>query len=116
MTITEKIVQSERGAIMITNDFNKEMRLKSDALRDLGYADSTISLRQRFWKGNIDKHRIAHTLKIESAYQTPHNIVAEVKRGGFPTFCQNPMSGYVCMTPIPVMHELKLCYIAQLWS
>lgn len=35
---------------MIANDFNKEMRLKSDALRDLGYTDGTISLRQRFWK------------------------------------------------------------------
>lgn len=35
---------------MITNDFNKEMRRISDALRDLGYSDSTIGLRQRYWK------------------------------------------------------------------
>jgi site-specific recombinase XerD len=35
---------------MITNDFNREMRRISDALRDLGYSDSTIGLRQRYWK------------------------------------------------------------------
>ena len=35
---------------MITNDFNKELREISDALRDLGYTDSTIGLRQRYWK------------------------------------------------------------------
>ena len=35
---------------MITNDFNKELRGISDALRDLGYTDITIGLRQRYWK------------------------------------------------------------------
>ena len=35
---------------MITNNFNKELRSISDALRDLGYTDSTIGLRQRYWK------------------------------------------------------------------
>lgn len=35
---------------MITNDFNKELRGISDALRDLGYTDTTIGLRQRYWK------------------------------------------------------------------
>ena len=35
---------------MITNEFNKEMRSISDALRDLGYSDSTIGLRQRYWR------------------------------------------------------------------
>lgn len=35
---------------MITNNFNKELRGISDALRDLGYTDSTIGLRQRYWK------------------------------------------------------------------
>ena len=35
---------------MIMNDFNKEMRCISDALRDLGYTDSTIGLRQRYWR------------------------------------------------------------------
>lgn len=29
---------------MITNNFNKELRGISDALRDLGYTDSTIGL------------------------------------------------------------------------
>jgi len=35
---------------MITNDFNKEIRILSDALRDLGYTDCTIGLRQRYWR------------------------------------------------------------------
>ena len=35
---------------MITNDFSKELRDISDTLRDLGYTDSTIGLRQRYWK------------------------------------------------------------------
>ncbi len=35
---------------MITNSFNKELRGISDALRDLGYTDTTIGLRQRYWK------------------------------------------------------------------
>ena len=35
---------------MITNDFNKELRSISDVLRDLGYTDTTIGLRQRYWK------------------------------------------------------------------
>jgi len=35
---------------MVVNDFNKELRSISDALRDLGYTDSTIGLRQRHWK------------------------------------------------------------------
>ena len=35
---------------MITNNFNKELRGISDALCDLGYTDSTIGLRQRYWK------------------------------------------------------------------
>lgn len=35
---------------MITNDFSKELRGISDALRDLGYTDITIGLRQRYWK------------------------------------------------------------------
>ena len=35
---------------MITNDFNKELREISDTLRDLGYTDTTIGLRQRYWK------------------------------------------------------------------
>ena len=35
---------------MITNNFNKELRGISDALRDLGYTDTTIGLRQRYWK------------------------------------------------------------------
>jgi hypothetical protein len=35
---------------MITNNFNKELRSISDALRDLGYSDSTIGLRQRYWR------------------------------------------------------------------
>lgn len=35
---------------MITNDFNAKLRSISDALRDLGYSDSTIGLRQRHWK------------------------------------------------------------------
>lgn len=35
---------------MITNNFNKELRVISDALRDLGYTDTTIGLRQRYWK------------------------------------------------------------------
>jgi site-specific recombinase XerD len=39
---------------MITNDFNKELRSISDALRDLGYTDSTIGLRQTFWKSYYD--------------------------------------------------------------
>lgn len=33
---------------MITNNFNKELRGISDALRDLGYTDTTIGLRQRY--------------------------------------------------------------------
>ena len=45
---------------MITNNFNKELRSISDALRDLGYSDSTVGLRQRYWReyyifhGNFD--------------------------------------------------------------
>ena len=35
---------------MITNNFNKELRGISDALRDLGYTGSTIGLCQRYWK------------------------------------------------------------------
>lgn len=35
---------------MITNNFNKELRSISDAMRDLGYSDSTIGLRQRYWR------------------------------------------------------------------
>ena len=35
---------------MITNNFNKELQGISDALRDLGYTDSTIGLCQRYWK------------------------------------------------------------------
>ena len=35
---------------MILNDFNKEIRRISDALRDLGYTDTTIGLRQRYWR------------------------------------------------------------------
>lgn len=35
---------------MITNDYNKEIRSISDALRDLGYTDCTIGLRQRYWR------------------------------------------------------------------
>lgn len=35
---------------MITNNFNKELRSISDALRDLGYSDFTIGLRQRYWR------------------------------------------------------------------
>jgi hypothetical protein len=35
---------------MIVNDFHKELRRMSDALRDLGYSDSTIGLRQRYWR------------------------------------------------------------------
>lgn len=35
---------------MITNDFNKELRGISDAMRDLGYSDFTIGIRQRYWK------------------------------------------------------------------
>ena len=35
---------------MITNNFNKELRGISDALRDLGYTDITIGLCQRYWK------------------------------------------------------------------
>lgn len=35
---------------MISNDFNKELRSISDVLRDLGYTDTTIGLRQRYWK------------------------------------------------------------------
>ncbi len=41
---------------MITNGFNKELRSISDALRDLGYTDTTIGLRQRFWKEYADFH------------------------------------------------------------
>lgn len=35
---------------MITNEFNKEIRRKSDILRDLGYTDATVALRQHYWK------------------------------------------------------------------
>ena len=35
---------------MILNDYNKEIRIMSDALRDLGYSDCTIGLRQRYWR------------------------------------------------------------------
>lgn len=41
---------------MIINDFNKELRHISDALRDLGYADTTIGLRQRYWKEYCSFH------------------------------------------------------------
>lgn len=41
---------------MIMNDFNKEMRSKAEALRDLGYSDSTICLRQRFWREYHEFH------------------------------------------------------------
>lgn len=41
---------------MITNNFNKELRSISDALRDLGYSDSTIGLRQRYWKEYYTYH------------------------------------------------------------
>jgi len=41
---------------MITNDFNKELRGISDALRDLGYIDSTIGLRQRYRKEYCCSH------------------------------------------------------------
>jgi len=45
---------------MITNDYNKEIRSLSDMLRDLGYTDTTIGLRQHYWreyynfKGSLD--------------------------------------------------------------
>ena len=35
---------------MFANDFNRELRSISDALRDLGYTDTTIGRRQRCWK------------------------------------------------------------------
>ena len=41
---------------MIINNFNKELRSISDALRDLGYTDSTIGLRQRHWKEYFNFH------------------------------------------------------------
>ncbi len=41
---------------MIGNDFSKEIRRMSDALRDLGYTDSTIGLRQRYWKEYHNYH------------------------------------------------------------
>ena len=44
------------GVIMITNEFNKKLRSISDALRDLGYTDSTIGLRQRYWKEYYHYH------------------------------------------------------------
>ena len=40
---------------MITNNFNKELRGISDALRDLGYTDSTIGMRQRYSKNFSQK-------------------------------------------------------------
>lgn len=41
---------------MITNDFNKKLRKISDTLRDLGYTDCTIGLRQRYWKEYYNFH------------------------------------------------------------
>jgi site-specific recombinase XerD len=47
---------------MIMNDFNKELRTISDALRDLGYTDSTIGLRQYYWK---EYHNFNGSLDID---------------------------------------------------
>lgn len=52
---------------MITNNFNKELRSISDALRDLGHTDSTIGLRQRYWKEYCFFHG---SLDIDEASQT----------------------------------------------
>lgn len=41
---------------MIINDYNKEIRSISDALRDLGYTDCTIGLRQRYWRQYYEFH------------------------------------------------------------
>lgn len=41
---------------MITNSYNQFIRDISDALRDLGYTDSTIGLRQHYWKQYYDYH------------------------------------------------------------
>lgn len=41
---------------MITNKYNQFIRKISDHLRDLGYTDSTIGLRQRYWKEYYDYH------------------------------------------------------------
>lgn len=48
---------------MITNNFNKELRSISDALRDLGYTDSTIGLRQRYWKEYCFFHGVSTLMK-----------------------------------------------------
>lgn len=63
---------------MITNDFNKELREISDTLRDLGYSDTTIGLRQRYWKEycafhgslDIDENSMADFLLQNYGIQT----------------------------------------------
>lgn len=66
---------------MITNNFNKELRSISDALRDLGYSDSTVGLRQRYWReyyifhGNFDVDEKLMDEFLLSAYDIqPNNI------------------------------------------
>jgi site-specific recombinase XerD len=59
---------------MITNNFNKELRRISDALRDLGYSDATIGLRQRYWKeycsfhGSLDIDEVSMDTFLANVY------------------------------------------------
>ena len=66
---------------MITNKFTQELRCISDALRDLGYSDYTIGLRQRYWKeyyrfhGSFDIDEASMDTFLMNAYNIqPGNI------------------------------------------
>lgn len=74
---------------MITNNFNKELRGISDALRDLGYTDSTIGLRQRYWKEycvyhgslDIDESSMDKFLLVNYGIQREHQYFKTTVRG-----------------------------------
>ena len=74
---------------MITNNFNKELRGISDALRDLGYTGSTIGLCQRYWKEycvyhgslDIDESSMDKFLLVNYGIQREHQYFKTTVRG-----------------------------------
>ena len=60
---------------MITNNFNKELRGISDALRDLGYTDSTIGPVSYTHLANLPVH-------LQNGHQdSPHARQQQQRRG-----------------------------------
>lgn len=71
---------------MVSNEFSKEIRRISDALRDLEYTDTTIGLRQHYWKeyyrlnGSLDVDEVSMDAYLLKFYGIEKNNINLSKR------------------------------------